>query len=152
MAALALAAGLVPVSSPAAPPSTGERPKTEAADASTGRTVRLELVIAGLGAKGCDVVVKPASPACAFRSETPLPTHVSSRGYASVVLRDVSTQSADRDCTFAITIREPGQGERTVRRGLRLASKPGSSGQVFTCYLSSPSKLARAEESGTTKR
>lgn len=139
MAALTLAAGLAPASSLADTPAPQARPQT----------VKLELAIAGLGPNGCDVEVKPGHKGCSFTTKS---AHVNKSGLATLVLRDVSTASADRDCTFAITIREPGQPERTVSRGLRLEARPTAAGQQMTCYLSSPSKLARAGGTERTKR
>jgi hypothetical protein len=65
-----------------------------------------------------------------------------------IVLDDVRATSADRYCLFAITIREPGQPVKTVRRGLRLVATPDrpEAAQVLNCYLSSPSRLAKASE------
>jgi hypothetical protein len=143
MAALTLAAGLTPAASLAGKPAT---PTDAPADA---RAVKLDLRIAGLGAGGCDVEVKPGHKGCTFEAKS---RHVKSDGYLSLLLRDVRTQSADRDCTFAITIKEPGRGERTVRRGLRLSNQPVPGGQPLTCYLSSPSKLARAGAAENTRR
>ena len=115
-------------------------------------TVKLELRIAGLrlGGPGCDVDIKPGHPGCKFRPL--LNQHVEPRGVATIIVSDVRTRSADRDCTFAITVREPGQAERTLHRGLRLSADAGT-GQVLTCNLSSPSRIARTNsEAGTTKR
>lgn len=115
-------------------------------------TIKLELRIAGLlaGGPGCDVDIKPGHPGCTFRPV--LGRHVSPSGVATLVLNDVRTRSADRDCTFAITIREPGQVVRTVHRGLRLNPDTGP-GQVLTCNVTSPSRIARTQaESGTRKR
>jgi hypothetical protein len=114
--------------------------------------VKLELRIAGLGPQGCDVEIKPGHPGCKFQTKT---RHVDARGWATLLFNDVQLLNADRDCTFAITIREPGQAERTVRRGLRLAAVPGNGsgpGELLTCYLSSPSKLAKSSETPMPKR
>jgi hypothetical protein len=133
------------------PPPTGtEKPEGPGAGSKL-HTVKLELAIAGLrnGGPGCDVEIKPGHAGCKFR---PITQHVSPGGYATIVVKDVQTRNADRDCTFAITIREPGQAERTVHRGLRL-KPPGAPSQVLTCYLSSPSRIARnGSTMGTSKR
>ena len=59
----------------------------------------------------------------------------------------VKSTSPDRDCQFTITIKEPGQPPRIVRRGIRLVppASPGAAApeQVFKCYLRSPSLAAR---------
>jgi hypothetical protein len=110
--------------------------------------VVLEVRISGLSPKGCEVEVAPGSPDCQFRSVT---QHVTSADYSygkKIVLEDVRATSVDRYCIFAITIREPGQAVKTVRRGLRLVAASGrqETAQVLNCYLSSPSKLAKASE------
>jgi hypothetical protein len=149
MAALTLAAGLVPGLTTAAEPAASAEPKPAAT-----QSVKLELQIAGLGAKGCDVAIKPGHPGCRFKTVT---KHVdltgSGWGILSVELKDVEILSADRDCTFAITIEEPGQPVRTTRRGLRVASSY-EKGKLPTlsCYLNSPSRIARAEKAETVRR
>lgn len=165
MAALTLAFGLAslcgagepgPPSSPPTPPpvkpTTGAgETKSQPADL---HAVTVELRIAGLGAQGCEVEIKPAHPACEFQ---PIRTHVDKAGKAKLSFPDVRTRSADRDCTFAITIKEPGHADRTIRRGMRLAaadSPDRASPQNLTCYLTSPSTIARTlnENKQTTKR
>jgi hypothetical protein len=125
-------------------------------------SIELNLVIAGLGAEGCDVEVKPGNASCKFRpvygKRGESRQHVANDGRAKLELRDVELRGADRTCTVAITVREPKQSARTFYRGFRLAPRPETaatpkpaSGQAFTCYLSSPSKLARSDESRTRK-
>ena len=149
MAALTLAAGLVPAWLPAQTstqkPVASVNPEEETAR--TVHVVKLELAIAGLSAKGCDVEIKPGHAACKFEKKT---QHVTSMGRI-VVMKDVETQSADRDCTFAITIRELGQPERTVRRGLRLNAVRGAE-QSLECFLNSPSRIAKVNAPEATKR
>jgi hypothetical protein len=135
--------------------------------------IRLSLKIAGLGREGCDVEVKPGNASCRFRVVHPAKDratagkgqqstqHVSSGGDASLELRDVELRGADRTCTVAITVRESGQEPKTVYRGFRIASRPEPRGTAaaanaasiptFTCYLSSPSKVAKADGSRTRK-
>ncbi len=126
---------------PATPP-TPHEPATAPAK------VVLEVRISGLGPRGCDVEVAPGSSDCQFRSVV---QHVTPADYSfgkKIVLDDVRATSTDRYCIFAITIREPGQSVKTVRRGLRLvgtADRPEAA-HVLNCYLSSPSKLANASE------
>jgi hypothetical protein len=110
--------------------------------------VVVEVRISGLGPNGCDVEVAPGSPDCQFR---PVIQHVTPADYSwgrKIVLDDVRATGADRYCMFAITIREPGQPVKTVRRGLRLVgtSDRQETAQVLNCYLTSPSKLAKAAE------
>jgi hypothetical protein len=58
----------------------------------------------------------------------------------------------------AITVRESGQAPKTVYRGFRLPARPEaglpaavSQVPTFTCYLSSPSKVANVEQSRARK-
>ena len=111
-------------------------------------TVKLELRIAGLGPKGCDVEVKPAHRGCSFET---VKKHVERKGEMVVVVKEIKVKNADRDCTFAITIKEAGHPDRSERRGLRLAKAPGET-QSLSCFLSSPSKIARAGEMTDAKR
>jgi hypothetical protein len=188
MAALALIAGTLiavgramPAPSPTPEEGQGRLPQAEQAKPKVATTeskpavtpipaVLLNLEIAGLGAAGCDVEVKPANASCKFRA-LKAPTdrgkggrgkegaqHVSSEGHAVLELKDVELRGADRVCAVAITVLEPGQAPKTVYRGFRLPSQPAadknsSSATVptFTCYLSSPSKVATIEQSRTRK-
>jgi hypothetical protein len=126
-------------------------------------SIELNLVIAGLGTEGCEVEIKPGNASCKFRpiygKRGEGRQHVASDGRTKLELRDVELRGADRTCTVAITVKEPKQTARTFYRGFRLAgakqepaanARP-SSGPAFTCYLSSPSKLAKADESRMRK-
>jgi hypothetical protein len=157
MAALTIVAGIAAGSKaqdakplPAPTPTKSAEDTPKAAD---GQTVRLDLWIAGLGSKGCDIEIKPAHPACSF---TKLKKHVDFQGRATVTFVDVKSRSADRDCTFSITIREPGQAVRTVNRGMRLPASDEDkklAPQSLACYLTSPSLIANSLDEGvTTKR
>ena len=145
MAALTLAAGLVPALCRA-----GDTGGATTDDPSPARVVRLKLRIAGLSSQGCEVQIKPAHPGCRFQALT---ERVKSDGALDIDLKDVQTLNADRDCTFAITIREPGQAERTVHRGLRVSPtvEKGQS-SMLTCYLSSPSRVAKSGSPPVSKR
>jgi hypothetical protein len=127
-------------------------------------TVQLNLVIAGLGRAGCDIEIKPGNASCRFRAVGENGSagrhHVAPEGKTKVELRDVELRGADRTCTVAITVHESGQGPKTVYRGFRLPSRTASaetgasastSVPAFTCYINSPSKLARANDSRTRK-
>jgi hypothetical protein len=125
-------------------------------------SIDLNLVIAGLGSEGCEVEIKPGNASCKFRpiygKRGESRQHVPMDGRAKVELRDVELRGADRTCSVAITVREPKQTARTFYRGFRLgtrtetsATAKPASGQAFTCYLSSPSKLAKTDESRTRK-
>jgi hypothetical protein len=126
-------------------PTPAQAPVPE--DAPAASKVKLDLAIVGLGPKGCDIEIAPGHMGCQFR---PVRLHLShdDGGKAGILFDDVQATGADRYCIFAITIREPGQPVKTVRRGLRLvtpsAGRPAA--QILTCYLSSPSKLAKALE------
>ncbi len=155
MAALTLVAGLAPASTfggaPAGSIISAEAGSTSNNEATTStNVVKLKLRIAGLGSNGCQVEIKPGHPGCQFQ---PLTEQVKSDGALDLDLKDVRTLNADRDCTFAITIKEPGQPVRTVRRGLRVsASKEKGQLSSLTCYLSSPSRVAKAGEQATSRR
>jgi hypothetical protein len=155
------------------PSSEGSIPRAGATDAKPTKATQsiiLNVQIAGLGREGCDVEVKPANASCKFRAyQTTLERgkmvrgkegaqHVSSEGHACLELRDVELRGADRVCGVAITVREPGQTPKTVFRGFRLSARSdGGEGSApgavpsFTCYLSSPSKVAAIEQTRTRK-
>jgi hypothetical protein len=117
-------------------------------------SVKLNLMVAGLGRAGCDVDVKPGNRGCRFRPQT---AHLGSDGTAHFLFRDVELRGADQNCMFSITIREPGQDSRTVYRGFRIAARTPEaaskkSAQSFTCYVNSPSKLAGLERPDRTRQ
>jgi hypothetical protein len=109
--------------------------------------IQLNLAIAGLGGEGCDVEIKPANASCKFR---PTPRkHVESDGRAMIELRDVELRGADKMCSVAITVREPGQEPQTIYRGFRTTPpKPGATPSV-TCFISS--KMAEVDSKTTRK-
>ena len=134
------------------------------------KAVVLNLKIAGLSREGCDVEVKPGNASCRFQAINMSWTggklarakdgaqHVSSAGDAVLELQNVELRGADRTCTLAITVRESGQSPKTVYRGFRVPPRPeagvqASANQVpaFTCYLSSQSKVANADQSRSRK-
>jgi hypothetical protein len=132
---------------------------------SRSRAAKLNLVIAGLGRDGCDVEVKPGNPSCKFRAinenGTESRQHVSSAGKATVDLLDIELRGADRTCSIAITVHEPGQLAKTIYRGFRLSARPDGQGAstakaatvpTFTCYLSSPSKVTRVVDTDASTR
>jgi hypothetical protein len=131
---------------------------------SRSRTAKLNLVIAGLGRDGCDVEIKPGNASCKFRAlnenGAESRQHVSSAGKATLDLMDIELRGADRTCSVAITVHEPGQPAKTIYRGFRLSAR--TEGEAvpamktaaipsFTCYLSSPSKLTRVDDSRSRK-
>ena len=141
-------------SAPSQPRAKAEARQPDANRKSTasGQAVALTLRIAGLGAEGCDIEIKPANPTCKFQ---PIKKHLDSSGYVeNLMIKNVEVLGADRNCSFAITVSERGQKPRTVVRGFRMAKSATDTGQVqaFACAVSAPSKLARLEETGTTRR
>jgi hypothetical protein len=110
--------------------------------------VTLELQIQGLSKEGCVVEISPGHPACKFKK-------VKYKVEDSRVLLqpiEVTSLSIDRDCSFAITIKEPGLPEHTIRRGLRL-SKPTEGTDTkpelkITCHLATPSQVQQARNEG----
>jgi hypothetical protein len=126
---------------------SGSTPEKRKASATQFPAVQLNLVIAGLGTEGCDVEVKPANAGCKFRPTSA--EHVPSDGRATIKLRDVELRGADKTCTMAITVREPGQPPQTIYRGFRPGSSKTGTIPSFTCYVSS--KLAGVDSKTTRK-
>ena len=92
------------------------------------RAAKLNLVIAGLGRNGCDVEIKPGNASCKFRAlnenGAESRQHVTSAGKATLDLLDIELRGADRTCSVAITVHEPGQAAKTIYRGFRLSARP----------------------------
>lgn len=158
MAALALAVSLTGVPraglAQASAPATG--PAAPAADAVEGgpveNRVNLILQVSGLSTQGCEIEIKPAHRSCEF---TPIRRTINRVPANAVIKLDgisvlARSTGADRDCSFAITIKEPGQPPKTYRRGLRLetAATTGQAppAQTLKCYLISPTVAAQAAE------
>jgi hypothetical protein len=123
-------------------------------DGSTTHPVELNVMIAGLGRDGCDVEVKPGNRGSRFQAQT---LHVRSQGKARFLFRDIELRGADRTCTFAITVRETGQTSRTIYRGFRITPRTDTDRATsehlsFTCFMSSPSKLAGLARSDQTRQ
>jgi hypothetical protein len=132
------------------------------------RAAKLSLVIAGLGRDGCDVEIKPGNPSCKFRALNEngkeSRQHVGSSGKATLDLRDIELRGADRTCSIAITVHEPGQPSKTIYRGFRLTGRSEASGTpnakippipTFTCWLSStmkPTRLAVPDVNSSTRK
>jgi hypothetical protein len=117
-----------------------------ASDAPVENKVNLQLQIAGVGSEGCKIEIRPGHPGCQFdKVEKTIKRGGEVISLDPIVIAARST-GADRDCSFAITIKEPGQPARTVRRGLRLAAQvPGKPKptQTLKVYLSAPSVAVR---------
>ncbi len=157
-ASLCLAEGDEPATTPTPPKAekpaeapAAEGRKTEDSESpGKGRTVELQLAIGGLTEAGCDVEVKPGNAACRFKKQS---SHVSSEGKLKLVIRDVELRGVDRNCTFAIILREKGQPPKTVYRGFRMAADSKSErSESFTCFMSSPSKVAVLAREGRVVR
>jgi hypothetical protein len=119
-------------------------------------TVRLEIQISGLGAQGAKVAIKPAHPGCKFDAkEIPI-----AKGNNTEVVKlkpidlAVSSTNPDRDCSFEITLTEPGREPRTFRRGLRLNTPaPGAAAipsKTLKCYL--PATAVAVKDAEKTPR
>jgi hypothetical protein len=125
----------------------GSAPENRKASGSLYPTIQINLAVAGLGAEGCDVEIKPANPSCKFRP--PSPQHVPSSGQVKIKLSDVELRGADKTCTIAITVREPGQPAQMIYRGFRPGSSKGDGVPSFSCFISS--KLAGVDAKTTRK-
>jgi hypothetical protein len=114
--------------------------------------ITLTLKITGLGREGCEVEIKPGHAACEFKK---ISQKLDRNGQIDLKPFEVKSTSADHDCLFAITVKEPGQPVKTVKRGLVLVKPaPGARAvpsQNFSCLLRSPSLAAR-DDSGKTIR
>lgn len=113
-------------------------------------TVQLQLQVSGLADRGCMLEIRPAHPGCRFEPVRRRIEGYAPGGHATLKPIAIAATSlgADRDCTFAITLQEPGQPPRTYRRGLRLVpAEPGRPAPVQTlrAFLSAPTLAARDE-------
>ncbi len=108
----------------------------------TRQVVKLSLRVDGIARQDGEILIKPGHPGCRFKEIT---TRVSDLvpdmyGMYNFAPFEVETVSADRDCSFAITLREPGKPDKTARRNLRII--PNAEGrpaapQILRCYVSS---------------
>lgn len=112
--------------------------------------ITLTLKITGLGREGCDVEIKPGHAGCDFKTIT---QKLDRNGQIDFKPFEVTSTSADHDCLFAITVKEPGQPPKTVKRGLVLVSNGTKAipAQNFSCLLRSPSLAARDDASKTIR-
>ena len=141
MAALALATGVAFLAARPAPTRAGD-------DAAVVNKVTLYLRITGLGPDGCEVEIKPGHPLCDFPAVTKkIKYGGQAQGELTLDGINVKSSSPDHDCQFAITVKEPGQPPRAVRRGIRLVTPTTPSAatpeQTFKVYLRSPSLAAK---------
>lgn len=115
--------------------------------------VRLELRVSGMSDNGCQIEIKPGHPACRFQPITyRTKVHKESITLPPLV---VETSSADRNCSFDITIREKDQPAKTAHRSVRLT--PAAEDEPvpvkrLTCYLTAPSLAAKADGAKSINR
>lgn len=132
MAALTIAAGWLGAC--AGPSSMGAEP------ASIKQKVTLNVRLTGPIGQKAEVTVKPGHAACRFK---PITRAIDPDVVVPFGPFDVESFSAEGDCSFAITIKEPGQPDKTVRRSLQLAPKAAGKDDdgptMMTCYISSRS-------------
>ena len=114
--------------------------------------ITFTLKITGLGRDGCEVEIKPGHPGCEFK---PITQKLDRNGQIDLKPFEVKSTSADHDCLFAITVKEPGRAPKTIKRGLVLVTAPAGTkavpAQNFSCLLRSPSLAAR-DDTGKTVR
>ena len=125
-----------PTAAQAAPPTTNQ--------------IEMELKISGTGGNGFELEIRPGHRACSF--QTIKKTIDPGREQMTIKIDRFVAESIspDRDCCFEIVIREPGQADRAIKRGVRLDKPkiiPGPDGQEsetvvpvqqLTYYLASP--------------
>lgn len=120
-------------------------------------TVRLEIQISGLGGNGGKVTIKPAHPSCKFKVVA-IPIAKGAEGDTvklDPITVTASTTSADRDCSFEITLTEPGRQPKTFRRGVRLNPPAAGATTAPSCVLKCrlPATAVAIKDDGkTTKR
>jgi len=131
MAALALVAAVGVGVGPSASFAAGPAPIKQ--------QVKLNIRLDGTSKdSGVEIVIKPGHPACRFKT---IIYPVKGDGLIQDIPPiDVETLSADRDCSFAIVLKEPGQPDKVFRRSLQI-NGPTQAGdgkpQSLLCYLSS---------------
>ena len=109
--------------------------------ASIKRKVALNLKFSGLLYPG-EVVIKPANAGCRFQ---PITRPVRRNDLVPIEPIEVETFSADRTCSLVITLKEPGQPDKTMRRTFQFeATEPAKGPQVFECMLSAMPKTPTA--------
>lgn len=110
-------------------------------------TINLQLQITGLSADGTVVEIKPGSPACKFAEVKKTIRHAGTIVRLAEIAIDAESTGADGQCSFLITIKEPGQPPKEFRRGVRLAAKHDEhksvESQTLKIYLTAPSVAAR---------
>jgi hypothetical protein len=110
-------------------------------------TINLQLQITGLAADGTVVEIKPGHPSCKFNKLKKTIQHADNIVRLAGSVR-AETNSADRHCSFLITIKEPGQPPKEFRRGIQLsahssAKTKSEESQTLKIYLTAPSVAAK---------
>ncbi len=112
--------------------------------------VHLVLQISGLGPEGCRVEITPAHKGCEFDPIIRVIPKEKVAAGSIIQLKDIDIDAistgADRDCSFKITVREPGQKPKVYQRGLQLTAQENGKPvpeQRFKYYLSTPSIASR---------
>jgi hypothetical protein len=122
------------------------------------QTVKLSLHLEGIAREDGEVMIKPGHSGCRFKaisfrvSEKPRDAF----GMINLDAFEVETISADRDCAFVITLKEPGKPDKTVRRNLlvvpNVEGRPAAP-QKMTCFVTAdPKPNPVAERADETKR
>jgi hypothetical protein len=120
--------------------------------------IHLFLQFSCLGSDGCKVEITPAHRGCSFDPITKVISKDKVAAGSVVQLRDIQIDAfstgADRDCSFKITVKEPGQEPKVYQRGLQLTAQEDGEPvpeQSFKYYLSTPS-IASKDTDGPKRK
>lgn len=113
--------------------------------------VKLDIRLDGISIHNkAEIEIKPGNSGCRFK---PVTYPVKGGGWVPDVLPiDVETLSADRDCSFAITLKEAGQADKVFRRSVQIAPVTEATAgkpQSLICYLNSRASAIVAAQPGT---
>jgi hypothetical protein len=99
--------------------------------------VAINLRLSGLRYPG-EVAVKPGGPGCRFK---PFTQAIKNNNLTPLDPFEVEVFSADRDFSVVITLREPGQPDKTIRRIFRVDAPSAGQPAVkpFECLLTANS-------------
>jgi hypothetical protein len=101
--------------------------------------VKLSVQVEGVTSEGGEIVIKPGHPGSKFKTITkPVRRQTDLISIDEPI--EVETYSADRDCSIAIILKEPGQPDKIFRRSLQLVPAPtgkAAKPQTLVCYLNS---------------
>lgn len=141
-------AALMLLAASAGPDWLSPTPSAEAAGPPPAKQkVALDIHVAGtIAGSGVELVIRPGNPTCRFKDVV---YSVKRDGnIRDIPPIEVETVNADRDCAFAITLKEPGQPDRVFRRSLQInpeavAASPEKP-QVLKVYLNSRTMMSKA--------